>query len=183
MRVGDRHRSFAACVGFRRVNTGLNPAGPGPLHGRSLDLRHGDLFAPVAGETFDLVVSNLPFVITPPPTRRTCPLSVSGWAPYRRRNRCSVRTRSCAFLTARRFRAVAGKLGNPGGEDWRDRVGGWLTESGLHGWVVRELQDPAEYAEIWIRDGGQRPRFAYDAMYSAWLDDFAARGVEAVASG
>ena len=35
------------------------------LNGMSWDLRSGSLFEPVAGERFDLVVSNPPFVITP----------------------------------------------------------------------------------------------------------------------
>jgi len=56
----------ARCLRFAEFNAGLNAAGQhGPIAGRSLDLRRGDLFAPVAGETFDLIVSNPPFVITP----------------------------------------------------------------------------------------------------------------------
>src|SRR5699024_11015949 len=34
------------------------------LNGIELELRHGSLLEPVAGESFDLVVSNPPFVIT-----------------------------------------------------------------------------------------------------------------------
>ena len=35
------------------------------LNDAHVELRHGSLLAPVAGEWFDLVVSNPPFVITP----------------------------------------------------------------------------------------------------------------------
>ncbi len=35
------------------------------LNGVSLDLREGSLFEPVAGETFDLIVANPPFVVSP----------------------------------------------------------------------------------------------------------------------
>src|SRR6266536_1356678 len=35
------------------------------LNGRSLDLREGSLFEPVAGESFDLIVANPPFVVSP----------------------------------------------------------------------------------------------------------------------
>ncbi len=71
------------------------------------------------------------------------------------------------------------------GQSWLDRVGGWLDASGLHGWVVqREVQDPAEYAETWARDGGEPAgSAAYTSMYAAWLDDFASRGVEAIGFG
>jgi len=85
---------------------------------------------------------------------------------------------------------VAQLLGNwevRGGEAWHERVGGWLDESGLDGWVVqREVQDPAQYAETWIRDGGSTPERdldAWRAQYGAWLDDFAARDVTAVGFG
>jgi hypothetical protein len=50
--------------------------------------------------------------------------------------------------------------------------------------VQREVQDPAEYAETWARDGGHRPGTpAYDAIVERYLEDFAARGVEAVGFG
>jgi hypothetical protein len=68
---------------------------------------------------------------------------------------------------------------------WQERVGEWLDRSGLHGWVVqREVQDPAEYAETWARDGGHQPGTPeYEAMYDAWLEDFAQRDVEALGFG
>ena len=52
--------------------------------------------------------------------------------------------------------------------------------------VQRELQDPAQYAETWIRDGGTTPdrdRAAWAARYGQWLDDFASRDVEAIGFG
>ena len=52
--------------------------------------------------------------------------------------------------------------------------------------VQRELQDPAQYAETWIRDGGTTPdrdRAAWASRYGSWLDDFASRDVEAIGFG
>jgi hypothetical protein len=49
--------------------------------------------------------------------------------------------------------------------------------------VQREVQDPAEYAELWIRDGGRPDDATYPHLYRAWLEDFVARGVEAVGFG
>ena len=45
-------------LGFARLSAALNGAD-------GIDVRHGSLFDPVAGEWFDRVVSNPPFVITP----------------------------------------------------------------------------------------------------------------------
>jgi len=42
---------------YARLNAGLN--------GLEVDLRHGSWFEPVAGESFDLILSNPPFVISP----------------------------------------------------------------------------------------------------------------------
>src|SRR5690606_23524613 len=56
------------------------------------------------------------------------------------------------------------------GAPWADRVGAWLDVAyeryGLDGWVIqRELVDPAQYAETWIRDGGTTP----DREPEAWV--------------
>ena len=36
------------------------------LNGMSWDLRAGSMFEPVAGERFDLIATNPPFVVSPP---------------------------------------------------------------------------------------------------------------------
>jgi hypothetical protein len=79
-------------------------------------------------------------------------------------------------------------LGNweiPHGRTWRDVWTTWLDGVPLDAWVVqRDVQDPAEYAELWARDGGARPGGeAYNRMYAAWLADFAARDVEGIGFG
>ena len=149
-----------------------------------LDLRHGSLLDPVRdGERFGLVVSNPPFVITP----RT------GAVPtFEYRDGGMPGDSLVARLVSRvgsvlAEGGVAQLLGNwelHEGETWSQRVEGWLAGTGLDAWVVqREVADPALYAETWIRDGGQRPGPAFDALYGAWLDDFAARGVTGVGFG
>ena len=50
-------------VALSRINAALNGIG-------NVEFREGDMFAPVAGETFDLIISQPPFVSTPPGPRR-----------------------------------------------------------------------------------------------------------------
>jgi hypothetical protein len=170
----------ARALGFARFNAGL--AGLDRL-----DLRLGSMLEPVAGERFDLVVSNPPFVITP---------RASGDVPtyeYRDGGRTGDAIVSDLVTSVGAVLApggVAQLLGNwevRRGESWDERVGAWLDASGLDGWVVqRELQDPAQYAETWIRDGGTTPDrdpAAWRARYAAWLDDFGSRDVEAIGFG
>jgi methylase of polypeptide subunit release factors len=152
-----------------------------------LDLRLGSMLDPVAGERFDLVVSNPPFVITP---------RAAGDVPtyeYRDGGRTGDAIVSDLVTSVGDVLApggVAQLLGNwevRRGESWDERVGAWLDASGLDGWVVqRELQDPAQYAETWIRDGGTTPDrdpAAWRRRYGAWLADFASRDVEAIGFG
>ncbi|MFF2454069.1 methyltransferase [Isoptericola sp. NPDC058082] len=177
-------------LGFARFNLALNT----PAAGVDVALRHGSMLDPVAGESFDLVVSNPPFVITPHAGAAGAAVAEAlGDYEYRDGGR------SGDDLVRDLVRDVGGVLAPGGvaqllgnwehrrGEPWDERVGAWLDAAGLDGWVIqREVLDPAEYAETWIRDGGTTPERepgAWAAAYGAWLDDFASRGVEAVGFG
>jgi Methyltransferase small domain len=146
------------------------------LSGLSWDLRRGDLAEPVRGERFDLVVSNPPFVVGP------------GEATHTYRDSGRPGDRVCAELVG----AAPGLL-NPGGtmqflanwahvagEDWEDRVAGWLSGTGLDAWVIqREVSDPVAYVNLWSADAG-----ADDPQRKAvWLDWFDANKIEAVGLG
>lgn len=159
------------------------------LAGVTIDLRAGSLLDPVAGEAFDLVVSNPPFVITPrAPDER--PDERYSYRDAGRAGDDVVRelvTGVGRVLAPGGVVQLLGSWEHRAGEGWRERVEGWLAASGLDGWVVqREVSDPAEYAETWLRDGGltaDRDPRRWRALYEAWLEDFAARGVEAVGFG
>ncbi|WP_028045160.1 methyltransferase [Cellulomonas sp. URHE0023] len=156
------------------------------LAGVRLELRAGSMLEPVADERFDLVVSNPPFVITP----RTPGMPSYEYRDGGRSGDAIVRELVEGVGSVLAPGGVAQLLGNwevRRGEQWHERVGSWLDASGLDGWVVqRELQDPAQYAETWIRDGGTTPdrdRAAWASRYGSWLDDFASRDVEAIGFG
>ena len=146
------------------------------LGGRDVEARVGDLLDPVAGETYDLVVSNPPFVIGP-------------GARYTYRDAGMDGDELCRRLVAE----LPGVLAPGGhavllanwlhveGEDGDARVQSWFGED-VDGWVVqRELAAPEDYATAWLRDTDEGERF--DELYDAWLDWFALRRVEAVAFG
>ena len=67
-----------------------------------MDLRHGDLLEPVRGETFDLVVSNPPFVIGAPADGTRHTYRDSGLpAGHRRAPGWPARRRDCSPTAAR----------------------------------------------------------------------------------
>lgn len=163
-------------LAFARFNAELN--------GIPLQTRVGSLLEPVAGEQFDLVVSNPPFVITP--RRPDVPRYEyrDGGASGDALVAGLVRDLPSVLAPG----GIAQLLGNwelRAGEDWGEHVAAWLAGTGLDAWVIqREVQDVAEYAETWIRDGGHRPGSPeHDALYAAWLEDFATRGIESVGFG
>ena len=153
------------------------------LNGVDADLRQGDLLAPVAGEVFDQVVSNPPFVITP----RRAPVPAYVYRDGGAVGDAIVErlvTGMGAVLAPGGTAQLLGNWEHRRGQPWTERVGAWLDRSGLDGWVVqRDLQDPAEYAEMWIRDGGSPDPALHEAQYAAWLADFDERDVEAVGFG
>jgi predicted RNA methylase len=148
------------------------------VNGMSWDLRSGSLFEPVAGEGFDLIVSNPPFVIG------------SGARDYIYRDSGVAGDGLCRSL----IEQVGGHL-NPGGTaqimanwivregDWRDRVRDWLAGTGLHAWVVqRELADPVSYVSLWLADAGENPEHTA-RRGGAWLDWFTQEGITGIGMG
>ena len=169
-------------LGFARLNAALNGID-------NIEFRLGSLFEPVPGERFDRIVSNPPFVITP----RT-----SGVPEYEYRDGGMVGDALVeAVVTGAREHLVPGGiaqlLGNweyraepvGRGTDGLQRAIGWADDAALDAWIIeRDRQDPAQYAETWIRDGGTRPGSEeFERLCGAWLDDFAARGVTGVGFG
>jgi methylase of polypeptide subunit release factors len=154
-----------------------------------LELLAGDLLDPVAGQQFSLVVSNPPFVITP----RDEGVPLYEYRDGGRAGDTLVRSLVRQVGSVLEPGGVAQFLGNwevPAGRTWREVWGEWLDEQARDGvaldaWVVqRESQDPAEYAELWARDGGAQPGSEpHSQLYAAWLRDFASRDVERVGFG
>ncbi|GAA1703121.1 methyltransferase [Microbacterium sediminicola] len=164
---------------FTRLNAVLNGL---PI----LEAREGSLFEPVAGERFDRVFSNPPFVITP-----------------RREDVPSYEYRDGGLEGDDLVRAVITGVGEvlaPGGiaqllGNWEyrdgeaglDRVRAWVAEASvpMDAWIVeREILDPLAYAQLWVRDGGTAPGGDdYARLIDAWLEDFARRGVRAIGFG
>lgn len=151
-----------------------------------VQFRHGSLYEPVAGELFDLIVSNPPFVITP----GSSPL---GRYEYRDAGLPgddvvrSVLVQSAEHLASGGMLQMLGNWEHHAGERWSDRMADWLSGYDLDVWIVeRETQDPAEYAELWLRDMGltrARDCDRYTRAYESYLDDFSRRGVVAVGFG
>ena len=148
----------------------------GALNDADLDVRTGDLLEPVAGEHFDLIVSNPPFVISPGPryTYRDAGLDAD--------EVCARLVRGLpAHLEVGGHAVLLANWLHLEGEDGDERVRSWFPAD-VDGWVVeRELAAPEDYVTAWLRDTDEGPRF--DQLYGEWMDWMTERRVEAVAFG
>ncbi|RAJ61746.1 methyltransferase family protein [Streptomyces sp. Amel2xB2] len=144
-------------------------------------LREGTLFDPVADEEpYGLIVSNPPFVISP---RARLTYRDGGMAGD---DLCrTLVERSADRLAPGGYCQLLANWEHCDGEDWRERLRSWLP-AGCDAWIVqREVQDVAQYAELWLRDAGDHRAGAeeYAARYGEWLDEFESRGTTAVGFG
>ncbi|MBQ0827350.1 DUF7059 domain-containing protein [Streptomyces tagetis] len=144
------------------------------------DLREGSLFEPVGEETYDLIVSNPPFVISPGARLTYRDGGMAG------DDLCRTLVRQTGRRLAEGgFAHFLANWQHVEGQEWTERLRSWVPD-GCDAWIVqREVQDITQYAELWLRDAGDHRGdvAAYEARYDAWLDEFEARGVKAVGFG
>lgn len=140
-------------------------------------VRQGDLFAPVVGERFELVVANPPFVISP--SRR-----------YLFRDSELAIDELCRKLVG----SAPGHLADGGhcqllaswahvaGEDWRDRLHSWFEGTGCDALVFeREALEPSAHAASWLRQ--TEPPGDWQPEYDDWMAYYERHRIEAVGLG
>lgn len=151
------------------------------LGGADIDVRRGSLYEPVAGERFDLIVSNPPFVMSPPGRESTR-------LTYRETNFVGD------SLVETLIRDSAGHL-TPGGslqlltnwaildEPWQERLARWVPD-GCDAWVIeRERLDPYAYIEMWLADAGLAGTPRWREEYDRWLAYFDDLGIRDIGMG
>jgi methylase of polypeptide subunit release factors len=176
-------------LAFTRFNILLNAEAlsvdPARFEDR-VSLRLGSLLEPVAGEKFDLVVSNPPFVITP----RRAGEDTEGQFTYRDGGLPGDDIVSSLVADLPGVLAPGGTaqmLGNwevPAGAEWHERPRSWVRP-GTDAWFIqREQVAPEQYAETWLQDASEgRDREHYRDAYAAYLTDFESRNVEGIGFG
>lgn len=170
----------------RVVATDLNPranelaAWTYRLTGVSVDQRLGSLYEPVAGERFDLIVTNPPYVMSPPGADRL--IYREGGMLADGLVEAIVRGSADRLLPGGTLQ-VLGNWAIIDADLWSDRLQGWIPPGCDALIMERERLDPFEYIEIWLADAGLVGRPEYAGRYRQWLDYFDSLGVTAVGMG
>jgi methylase of polypeptide subunit release factors len=144
-----------------------------------VDYRQGDGFAPVAGETFDLILSNPPYVQSP-----------GGELVYREAPEGDP-------ICARLLREAPAHLA-PGGiavvllnwshgtpDEWSDGPLSWVEPQGVRRWLFQtDCSSPADYAWKWI-EGDIRfgTTDAAAVEMARWLEHYQRRGTGCISGG
>jgi methylase of polypeptide subunit release factors len=158
-------------LAFTAINAALNQLD-------NVEVREGSLFDPVAGEKFDLITCNAPYVVSPE----------SRWE-YRDGGLPADE------LSERVVREAAASLAEDGyasllvswvayDEDDPDaRLDDWLEGCGCDAWVLGLADaDPLEHAAGWNEHLASDPE-AYGAALDEWTEYFSSLGIEWISEG
>ena len=161
------HRALA----FTQINAALNGI-------RNVETRLGSLFDPVAGEQFDLITCNAPYVVSPESRWQYR----DGGLPADELSQRVVEQAAAALtddgLASLLVSWVAASEAEPD-----ERVVGWLEGSGCDAWVIGlEGADPLDHAAGWNEHLAVDPQ-AYGASLDEWTAYFASLNVGWISEG
>jgi hypothetical protein len=143
----------------------------------NIDLREGSLFEPVAGERFDLVLCNAPYVVSPDTT-------------YAYRDGGTFADSFCERLV----REAPAHLEEGGfaqllvgwilrGEDWAERPRSWIEGSGCDAWILLGAsRDPVTHAAVWNQELAVDP-WLFGETLDRWVGYLGELRVDAVLEG
>jgi methylase of polypeptide subunit release factors len=161
----------AAALRYTEFNAALNGID-------NIECRAGNLFEPVSGERFDLILCNPPFVLGPDDTfvYRDNPVELDGFC-------ASIVREAPAYLNDGACLQMLCESVEIEGEPWHERIQSWVRDSGCDAWLLHSpAVSPPEYVARRSRDivaamdcGGESS--------GNWLAYFEDRGVRAVHPG
>ena len=159
-------------LAFTRFNLDFNGV-------ENVDLRLGDRYEPVHDETFDLVVCNPPFVVSPAraiqfrdgglPTDTISATAVTGAAEH---------------LGTGGWAQVMCQWVHYRDERWQDRVASWVAGMGCDAWAVQyAAQDTVSHTVGWLTELGRVDPKKADREFEQWMDYFDSEGIVGLGSG
>jgi SAM-dependent methyltransferase len=159
-------------VEMAQFNTLLN-------HLTNVESVAGDLFEPVGDLQFDRILSNPPFVVSP---EHTVLFRDSGL----QRDEITERIvrRIPAHLAEGGFAQVRCNWARISGQDWLERLTGWLSGSGCDAWIIHSHTDSTDvYANNWLRQDEVTDRGRFVEQFNRWMAYYDQQQIEAIDSG
>ena len=150
----------------------------GKLNGLAVDTRQGSWFEPVAGESFDLVVANPPFVISPDNRQLFRDSDLGGEEVSRK-----VAREAADYLREGGYATIlANWISRDEREPWEPLLE-WVEGSGCDALLLaNEPIVPLQYASQW-NEGLRRDPAAFEDAVERWLDHFDRLGAHGIGFG
>ena len=143
----------------------------------NIEYRTGDTFEPVKHRTFDLILSNPPFFVSPSADQLYCENGME-LDQYCRR---VVREAAGHLNDGGFFQAVLEWV-RVRDEPWQQRLSEWLEGTQCDAWIIRSYaHDAASYAQQRIRTTW--PDLTTTAKFDEWMAYYRERGVEEIHGG
>ena len=165
--------SNARAIEFTRFNAALNGVeNIEAVCGSGFDATPLDL-------EFDLIVSNLPFVISPGLRYiyRDSGMPLDGFAR-------AMIGEAPAHLTDGGYAQFLCQWVELQDQDWRDRLQEWFQGNGCDVWVMKnDTMPPDAYAEKWIADTEPCPPEEAALLFEQWMEFYDSERVTAIHSG
>jgi hypothetical protein len=131
----------------------------------NIEMLMGDGFQPVAGRTFDLILSNPPFLHHPQLDYMFCDNSMELDQLCRR-----LVKEAPAFLNEGGYMQMLCEWAQVNDQPWEERIAEWLEGTGCDAWVMKGLtQYPEEYAQHRIRETTQDTGRDRSCTRAIWL--------------
>jgi methylase of polypeptide subunit release factors len=180
------HALLAARAGATAVGTDLNPRALAfaRFNAALNDLADvafvpGDLYAPVAGETFDRILVNPAFILTPAPRV----LFRDGGARGDAMSRAAIEG-APAHLSPGGIAQVVGEFPTIAGETFEERVAGWMEGSGCDLLLLRfSTLSAADYATLYSQEPFGQNLAEYERAWQSRWDAFEGLEIEEIAFG
>jgi hypothetical protein len=145
----------------------------------NIEVREGDLFDPVKGQTFDLITMNPPFVISPE-TRFSFRDGGLGGDGFVQR----IVREAPAYLVEHGYCQITAEWAHVRGTDWVARLEGWFEGSACDVWVICLMtRDPGTYALNWISDTDKEGTDRYTLRWEEWMGYLEKQGIEKISTG
>jgi SAM-dependent methyltransferase len=158
-------------LAYARFNAALNGV-------TNVEFREGNLFEPVAGERFDVIACNPPYVISPD---SEFVYRDSGEGPGALCRR--VVEALPAHLTEGGYATVLVSWPVLAGTDWSKAVGSWLA-AGADAWLIRlGTDDPIAHAAEWNSPLIEIAPETYAPAVDRWLAYYEQQGIEGIDFG
>jgi len=145
----------------------------------NVKFRHGNLYEPIDRESFDLVIANPPYIVSPRARFAYRDSGLPGDSICER-----VIREAPSHLREGGFAALLFNWHHNNEEDWAERPLSWTAGNGCDVWLLRfGTQSAVPYAFRWLRHGEGRNGSDLEDLLTEWVSYYEALGISLFSFG